>query len=44
MVAVIVTRAQQINARSLQVSFFKRLVWTRFLVDREAHDLVFSTT
>lgn len=40
--ALIATRAQQVNARSLQVRFFKRLVWTRFAADQEPHDLVLS--
>jgi len=40
--SLIVRRAQQINARSLRVRLFNQLVWTRFVVEREQHDLVLS--
>jgi hypothetical protein len=40
--SLIVSRAQQINARSLRVRLFNQLVWTRFVVEREQHDLVLS--
>jgi hypothetical protein len=39
---LIVKRAQQVNARSLQIRFFNQLVWIRFVVDRKSHDLVLS--
>jgi hypothetical protein len=39
---LIVKRAQQVNARSLQIRFFSQLVWVRFVADRRPHDLVLS--
>jgi len=39
---LIVRRAQQVNAGSIQIRFFNQLVWARFLIDRKPHDLVVS--